>query len=150
MEVIPADVFEKALEEADRTLNNQNDVPLQDRLAKSLKLFEKYDVTQEMIEQRFGRDYKAFTERNLIDLGKIYNSLKDGIGKVEDFFKSTVANKEQNELEKDFSEKKNDKKKEPTKKEENVAKKDESKISGSTSVKSKVDDNDGPQQEELL
>lgn len=150
MEVIPADVFEKALEEADRTLNNQNDVPLQDRLAKSLKLFEKYDVTQEMIEQRFGRDYKAFTERNLIDLGKIYNSLKDGIGKVEDFFKSTVANKEQNELEKDFSEKKNDKKKEPTKKEENVAKKDESKISGSTSVKSKVDDNDGSQQEELL
>ncbi|MGM0173671.1 hypothetical protein [Enterococcus sp. DIV0800] len=145
MEVIPADIFEKALEEADRTLNNQNDVPLQDRLATSLKVFEKYDVTQEMIEQRFGRDYKSFTERNLIDLGKIYNSLRDGIGKVEDFFKPIIAEKEKNELEKDFTDKK--KKEEKPDAEDEKSKEEPT---GSKAVKSKVDDNDGPQQEELL
>ncbi|WP_265460317.1 hypothetical protein [Enterococcus sp. HY326] len=136
MEVIPADIFEKALEEADKTLNNQNNEPLQDRLAKILQLFENFDVNQEMLEERFGRKYDSFTERNIIEMGNIYNSLKDGVGKVADFFKEPSSKKqpESNDLEKEF---------------ESASKKEE-KPAGIKTVKSKVDEPDETEQTELL
>lgn len=134
MEVVPADIFEKALEEAEKTLKNQNKEPLQDRLAKILELFDGFNVSQEMLEERFGRKYESFSERNVIDLGNIYNSLKDGVGKVEDFF--TVTNKpkkeKQTDLEKEFD------------------KKQDEKLAGGVSVKAKADENDETGQQELL
>lgn len=130
MEVVPADIFEKALEEAEKTLKNQNKEPLQDRLAKILELFDGYNVTQEMLEERFGRKYDSFSERNVIDLGNIYNSLKDGVGKVEDFFAITAKKKEEkrDDLEKEF----------------------DKKLAGGKSVKAKADEKDEAGQQELL
>lgn len=98
--VIPGDIVEKAVDECKRTMEGGNGEPLKDRINKSLQLFkEKYKITQEQIEERFGYSVSAFTGRDLYDLGTIYNSLKDGIGKVEDFFpKDEVQNKPKSDL----------------------------------------------------
>lgn len=110
--VIPGDIIDNAVIECEKTLSNQNDKPLADRLKEAFKLFkENYDVTQEMIEERFGYKTSAFTERNLIDLGGIYRSIKDGMSKVEDWFErpnhvEKADKAEKSELEKEFAKKK--------------------------------------------
>jgi len=88
---------------------------------------EKYDVTQEMIETRFGYKATAFTEKNGVDLANIYNSIKDGISKVDDWFEiATHEKKEASKLETEFKNKKD-----PLK-------------------EAKAADSNGAQQEELL
>ncbi|MED1607783.1 hypothetical protein P4U90_20905 [Cytobacillus kochii] len=85
--VIPGDIIEKAVEECNNTLRGNNKGPLKDRVANALKAYkEKYRVTQEMVENRFGYNAEAFTEYDYADLIKIFNSLKDGMSKVEDWF----------------------------------------------------------------
>lgn len=100
--IIPGDIVEKAIEECNKTLAGNNKEPLKDRLSRALNTFkEKFRVTQEMIEQRFGYNIDAFTERDYIDLVKIHNSLRDGMSKVEDWF-SNESKSEPSELEKQF------------------------------------------------
>lgn len=127
--VIPGDIIESAVEECNKTMAGANDKPLKERLDQMFKLFkEKLDVTQEMIEARFGYKATAFTEKNGVDLANIYNSIKDGMSKVEDWFEiPTAEKKESSKLEQEFSKTKKD----PLK---------EAKAVGT----------DGPKQEELL
>jgi hypothetical protein len=85
--VIPGDIVEKALEQCSETLRGNNNGPLKDRIANALKTFkEKYRVTQTMIEDKFGYNADAFTEYDYVELIKIFNSLKDGMSKVDDWF----------------------------------------------------------------
>ena len=84
--VIPKDVVDKAEEECDKTLTGNNSEPLIDRLKKMLDKFNEFGVTREMIEKRVGCKLEAFTEKDSLSLIKVYNSLKDGMGKREDFF----------------------------------------------------------------
>lgn len=93
--IIPGDIVEKAVEECNRTMQGGNKGPLKDRIASALKAFkDKYRVTQEQIEERFGYNTGAFTERDIADLLKIYNSLKDGMSKPEDWFSKKTAKEE--------------------------------------------------------
>jgi hypothetical protein len=46
----------------------------------------KHGVTKEMIEKYIGFQTTAFTEQSLLRLGQIWNSLKDGMTKREDYF----------------------------------------------------------------
>lgn len=102
--IIPGDIVDKAVEECNKTMQGVNKGPLKDRIADALKAFkEKYRVTQEQIEDRFGYNVDAFTERDLLDLIKIYNSLKDGMSKVEDWFSKDVKNKQESGLARDFN-----------------------------------------------
>lgn len=104
--IIPGDIVEKAVEECNRTLSGGNQGPLKDRIANALKAFkEQYRVTQEQIEERFGYNVDAFTERDLLDLVKIFNSLKDGMSKPEDWFSKEVKTKQENKLTEAFEEK---------------------------------------------
>ena len=86
--VIPKDVVDAAVEECDRTLSGKNTEPIIDRLKKMFDAFKAYGVTREMIEKRIGVSIESFTEKDVIALVKVYNSLKDGIGKREDFFEA--------------------------------------------------------------
>ncbi|MFR4285584.1 MAG: hypothetical protein ACLUQ0_05490 [Enterococcus italicus] len=126
--VIPGDIVETAVEECNKTMSGANDKPLKERLDIMFKLFkEKYDITQEMIESRFGYKATAFTEKNGVDLANIYNSIKDGISKVDDWFEvATHEKKESSKLETEFKNKKD-----PLK-------------------EAKAADSNGAQQEELL
>ncbi len=104
--VIPGDVVEMAVQECEKTLAGQNKGPLKDRITQALNLFkEKYKVTQEMVEKKFGYNIGAFTEIDVIELGKIFNSIKDGMSKVEDWFSKEDAKKQQSALAADFEKK---------------------------------------------
>lgn len=97
--IIPGDITEKAVEECSRTLEGNNKEPIKDRISRSLQIFkEKYQVTQEQIEERFGYNTDAFTERDLLDLGKIYNSLKDGMSKADDWFSKEIKKDDKSDL----------------------------------------------------
>jgi len=85
--VIPGDVVDMAVEQCNRTLAGQSDTPLKDRIKQALEAFANhYGITQEMIENRFGYSADSFSEYNLVDLIKIYNSLKDNMSAAEDWF----------------------------------------------------------------
>jgi hypothetical protein len=84
--IIPKDVVDSAVEECDKTLIGGNSEPLTDRIKKMLDKFTEHGVTREMIEKRVGCKSDAFTEKDILGLIKVYNSLKDGMGSREDFF----------------------------------------------------------------
>ncbi|MFZ5688638.1 MAG: hypothetical protein ACOY9Y_10785 [Bacillota bacterium] len=84
--VIPKDVVDAAMEECEQTLLGGNKEPIQDRLKRMIDKFSEYGVTREMIEKRVGYKLENFTEKDVLSLGKIYNSLRDGVGNREDYF----------------------------------------------------------------
>ena len=85
--VIPGDVVDMAVEQCNKTLAGQSDVPLKDRVKNALQVFAStYGITQEMVENRFGYNAESFTEHTLLELTKIHNSLKDGMSAVDDWF----------------------------------------------------------------
>lgn len=84
--VIPGDIQDEAVEECNKTLAGNNSKPLRDRIKTMIDAFRNFNVTKQMIEDQIGYKVSAIDERTLLDLGKKYNSIKDGMGKVEDFF----------------------------------------------------------------
>lgn len=84
--VIPGDVVDAALSVCSETLETQEESSIKDRVARMLQAFAKFGVTEEMISARVQRNIDAITGQQLAGLQRIYNSLKDGMGKVDDFF----------------------------------------------------------------
>ena len=83
--VIPGDVIEAALHQCEITLHTKGEVT-PERLKALIEKFAEFKVTQEMLEQRIQRRLDAMTPSQMVQLGKIYNSIKDGIGKAADYF----------------------------------------------------------------
>lgn len=101
--VIPGDVVEMAVKECEKTLSGQNTGPLKERIAQALNMFkENYKVTTDMVETKFGYNIGSFTEIDLVELGKIYNSLKDGMSKVEDWFTKEDTKNQKSDLAAEF------------------------------------------------
>lgn len=85
--VIPGYIVEEAVEACDRTLRDTvSKEPLSDRIAKMIASFKEFGVTQEMIESRLGHKIEATNPTEVVNLGKIFNSLKDGQSSVADWF----------------------------------------------------------------
>lgn len=114
--VIPGDIVDKALQQCTNTLAGNSKGPLKDRIANALKAFkENYKVTQAMIETRFGYNADSFGEIDYVDLINIFNSLRDGMSKVEDWFdKSAGKTSEDNALNKALKDEKQAPKEEVT------------------------------------
>ncbi len=93
--VIPGDIIEAAVNQCDNTLKKGGDGPIEDRVRGMLTAFEKIGVTKEMIEARLQHNTTAIVETQLVDLRKIYNSIKDGMSKREDWFTVSSANTSQ-------------------------------------------------------
>lgn len=88
---IPGDVIEAALEKCKKTLASGKE-PLEDRVRKSVMAFDtNYGIKVEHIEKRLGHNLSSIIEEELIMLGDIFNSLRDGMAKREDFFDFGVA-----------------------------------------------------------
>lgn len=88
--VIPGDIVETAVNQCQQTLAGQSDIPLKDRISKAFEKFKNnYRVTQEMIEDYLGYNANSFSEIDYVTLVKIYNSLKDGMSKPDDWFNKT-------------------------------------------------------------
>jgi len=84
--VIPGDIVDAAVAECDKTLAGDNKEPLSDRSRKMVSAFSEQGVTAAMIETRLGHALDIISEGELVKLGKIFNSMRDGMGKREDFF----------------------------------------------------------------
>ena len=91
--VLPADLIEAAEEQLNKTLAGKSDVPIADRIKKMLVAFAKFGVTKELIEKRAGKETTAFFEEDVVELGAIFNSIRDANTKASEWF----ALKEQGE-----------------------------------------------------
>ena len=91
--VIPGDIVDLAIAECNKTLSGQNPVPLIDRLRELCNLLEKYfSVPISSIERYFGYPLANFSEMDWQSLGGIYNILREGGAKREDYFKMPAIN----------------------------------------------------------
>lgn len=83
--LIPGDVIDAAVAQCDATLRTKADVT-PERIAKLLESFAAYGVTRAHIEKRLQRDIGAMTPAQLVQLGKVFNSLRDGMSKPDEWF----------------------------------------------------------------
>lgn len=83
--VIPGDVQEEAIKQSELTLTVKAEVT-PERLKSLVEKFGEFGVTQEMIETRIQRHLEAMTPALLVQLGKIYNSIKDGMSTAAEWF----------------------------------------------------------------
>lgn len=83
--VIPGDVVEAAVNQAEVTMKTKIEVT-PELLQKMLEQIGEYGVTKEMIEKRIQRHYDAITPGLVMQLKKIYNSLRDGMSTAADWF----------------------------------------------------------------
>ena len=83
--VIPGDVVEAATKQCETTLATKAEIT-PERLAHLLEKFAEFGVTKDQIEKRIQRRLDAMTPAQMVDLGKKYNSLKDGMSTPADWF----------------------------------------------------------------
>lgn len=86
LQVIPIDIVEDAIAQCETTLRTGSKISIKDRIKKLILAFNEYQITEEMIEKRVGHKVGIISEIELIDLGKIFASLRDGMSKREDWF----------------------------------------------------------------
>ena len=85
-DIIPADIVDDAVDYARATMSGHNKEPIGDRVRKMIGAFSEFGVTIPAIERRLGHRLDAISETKLAELRRIFVSLKDGVGKPEDFF----------------------------------------------------------------
>jgi hypothetical protein len=83
--VIPGDIVEAAVTQCEATLKAKADIS-PEAVKKMVEVFTPYGVTQEMIEARIQRKLESITPAQIISLRKVYNSLKDGMSTLADWF----------------------------------------------------------------
>lgn len=89
LNIIPGDIVDEAVARCNKTLGagNRNQPPLIDRLRDMTGRFQKYySVPLSSIEKYFGYPLDVFTEMDGMTLAGIYNALRDGVAKREDYF----------------------------------------------------------------
>lgn len=78
--VIPGDVVDAAITQCDKTLKASNKLPLEERITNMCEAFQNdFQITADALEKYIGRKAQAFSETDVIRLGKVYRSLKDGV-----------------------------------------------------------------------
>jgi len=88
--IIPGDVVEAALRQCEATMSIKAEVT-PERIQSLLEKFGQYNVTKEMIEARIQRRIEAMTPALMVQLGKIWNSLRDGMSSTSDWFKPETS-----------------------------------------------------------
>lgn len=83
--VIPRDIQDTVEQQVENTMRANFEIT-PEYLKNWLAAFAKFGVTKEQLEARIQRRFDTITPAQMMGLVNIYNSLKDGIGKVEDFF----------------------------------------------------------------
>lgn len=87
--VIPSDVQEAALKQCHETLKLKAEVT-PERLKALVEKFATYNVTKEMVEKRIQRNLEAMQPAQFLGLGRIFNSIKDGMSSAGDWFEMTA------------------------------------------------------------
>jgi len=85
--IIPGDIIEAAVGQCERTLKAKADTS-PEALQKLVAAFGALKVTKEQIEKRIQRRLETITPAQLIQLRKVYNSIKDGMSSPADWFET--------------------------------------------------------------
>jgi hypothetical protein len=88
--VIDGDVIEAAVKQCENTLKTNVEVT-PTTLAAMVEKFGEYGVTKEHIEQRIQRRLDAITPAQVVQLRRIYNSLRDGMSEPREWFDSPAV-----------------------------------------------------------
>lgn len=88
--VIPGDVQEAAVHQAEVTLEAKADTS-PEAIKKLLEAFLTYGVSKEAIEKRIQRHIESIRPAQIVQLRKIYTSMKDGMSGPTDWFEDVVA-----------------------------------------------------------
>lgn len=88
--VIPGDVQEAATRQCEVTLKTKAQVT-PEKLASLVEMFGEYGIPKEAIEKRIQRRLDAMTPALMVQLGRIYTSLKDGMSQPGDWFELAPA-----------------------------------------------------------
>jgi len=83
--IIPGDVIEAAVSQCEQTLQAKADTS-PEALKKLVAAFGVFKVTKEQIEKRIQRRLETITPAQLLQLRKVYNSIKDGMSSPADWF----------------------------------------------------------------
>ncbi len=103
LSVIPFELQDEAVETCQKVLSAEIKGSKTERIKKMLDLFAGYNVTQQMIELKYGIKLKDFSDVHFTELIGIYNSLKDNVQRRESFFE--IPGGEQTSEEKEADEK---------------------------------------------
>lgn len=98
--IIPGDIVEAAQNQCEQTLKAKADLSPK-KVSKMITAFEGFQVSKSMIEARIQRKLESVTAAQVVALGKIYNSLKDGMSKPEDWFEVVAVESPKKEAKKD-------------------------------------------------
>jgi hypothetical protein len=85
LRVIPGDVVDGALEECSKTLAAKVG-NVQERIPGMLEKFKELGISKLQIEKRLRHRIESLNGPELLSLIKIYNSIKDGMSSVDDYF----------------------------------------------------------------
>lgn len=85
--VIPGDVIESAIKQAETTMRVKADVS-PEAIQKMIEAFAPFGVTKEQIEKRIQRRLDAIQPAQVVALKKIYASLRDGMSTAADWFET--------------------------------------------------------------
>jgi len=106
--IIPGDVIEAAVNQCEQTLKAKADTS-PDALKKLVEAFASFKVTKEQIEKRIQRHLDTITPAQLVNLRKIYNSLKDGMSSPADWFEPIASTDASTDTKQDAAESLKDK-----------------------------------------
>lgn len=85
--ILPTDLVDEAVAQCEVTLTTKAEVT-PERLAGLVEKFAVLGVSKEQIEKRIQRRLDAMTPALMVQLGKIYNSIRDEMSKPADWFES--------------------------------------------------------------
>ena len=83
--VIPGDVVEAAVRQCEMTIQNSADAS-PEQIEKLVAAFAEIGVTRDMLVKRLGHHLDAIIAAEVLQLRKIYQSIKDGFAGIGDFF----------------------------------------------------------------
>lgn len=95
--VLPPDLVEGALEQCRRTLAGDARKPLADRVNDMVAAFDKFGVTSDQIKERLGCPLDKCTADQLTEFASIFNSIKDGMTSVADWFGKGATDEQRTE-----------------------------------------------------
>lgn len=87
--IIPGDVVEDAVQQCDATMHSNSPVT-PESIKKLLEAFKGHGVSKEQIEARIQRRIDSIQPAQMVQLRKIFASLKDGMSKAEDWFETNL------------------------------------------------------------
>lgn len=93
--IIPGDIVDAAIAQCDKTMAASNgDKPMKERIAEMVKQFERFEVTQDLIEKFLGHPLtvERVTESEMLRLRKIFITLQDKVSKPDDYFLMPKSN----------------------------------------------------------